>query len=188
MRCTQWPTSAVGSGMYCDLNPWLIGFQVLPPSSVRKAPAAEMATKIRLGLLGSRTMVCRHMPPAPGCHLGPVPCPRSPGSSCHECAPSVERKMAASSTPAKTVSGSSSDGSRCHTRLNSHGCCVPSYHWCVVSGAPVSGETSYTNLLLSPAGHPCGEVVIPPPGVSHVLPPSLERWMTCPNQPLVWEA
>ena len=31
-----------------------------------------------------------------------------------------------------------SDGSRCQTRLNSHGCCVPSYHWCVVSGLPVS--------------------------------------------------
>ena len=27
-------------------------------------------------------MVCRHIPPAPGCHFGPVPCPRRPGSSC----------------------------------------------------------------------------------------------------------
>jgi hypothetical protein len=24
-----------------------------------------------------------------------------------------------------------SDGSRCQTRLNSHGCAVPSYDWCV---------------------------------------------------------
>ena len=38
------------------------------------------------------------------------------------------------------VSGSVSDGSRCQTRLNSQGCCVPSYHWWVVSGLPVSGE------------------------------------------------
>ncbi len=28
-------------------------------------------------------------------------------------------------------SGSLNDGSRCQTRLNSHGCCVPSYHMCV---------------------------------------------------------
>ena len=27
--------------------------------------------------------------------------------------------------------GSVSDGSRCQTRLNSQGCGVPSYHWCV---------------------------------------------------------
>src|SRR5213592_5247316 len=39
MRCTQWPTSAVGSGMYCECNPRLIGFHVLPPSSERNAPA-----------------------------------------------------------------------------------------------------------------------------------------------------
>ena len=43
MRWTQWPTSASGSGMYCECRPRLIGFQVLPPSSVRNAPAAEMA-------------------------------------------------------------------------------------------------------------------------------------------------
>src|SRR5207237_5938327 len=164
--------------MYCDRRPLLIGFQVLPPSSVRKAPAAEMAIHIRLGLLGSRMMVCRHMPPAPGCHLGPVPWPRSPESSCQLCAPSVERKRAASSMPAYTVSGSVREGSRCHTRLNSQGCCVPSYHWCVVSGFPVSGDVSYTNLLLSPLGVPSGVVVGSPggvPGWCHVLPPSSER-------------
>ena len=43
--------------------------------------------------------------------------------------PSAERKSAASSTPARTTSGSSADGSRCQTRLNSQGCGVPSYHW-----------------------------------------------------------
>ena len=36
--------------MYWECSPRLIGFQVLPPSSVRKAPAAEMAMKIRLGI------------------------------------------------------------------------------------------------------------------------------------------
>src|SRR5215470_7437808 len=108
--------------MYLEYRPLLIGFQVLPPSSVRKAPAAEIATQIRCGLLGSRIIVCRHIPPAPGCHFGPVPCPRSPGSSLQFLPPSVERKIAASSTPAKTVSASVREGSRCHTRLNSQGC------------------------------------------------------------------
>ena len=52
----------VGSGnSYADFNPLLIGVHVLPPSSVRKAPAAEMATKMRLGLVGSRRIVCRHI-------------------------------------------------------------------------------------------------------------------------------
>src|SRR5581483_605368 len=114
--------------MYCEYRPLFIGFQVTPPSSVRNAPAAEMAIHIRFGLLGSRITVCKHMPPAPGCHLGPVPCPRRLESSCQLFPPSVERKIAASSTPAYTVSESVSEGSMCQTRLNSHGCCVPSYH------------------------------------------------------------
>src|SRR2546425_8368116 len=80
---------------------------------------------MRLGLLGSCMMVCRTIPPAPGCQRCPFAL-RSPASSCHVCPPSVERNKAASSTPAKTVSGSVRDGSRCQTRLNSHGCCVPS--------------------------------------------------------------
>src|SRR5881394_167643 len=128
------------------------------------------------------------MPPAPGCHWGPVPWPRSPASSCHVVPASLERNSAASSTPAYTMSGSVGEGSRCQTRLNSHGCCVPSYHWCVVSGFPVCGVTSYTNLLLSPLGISPGCAVTPPPGVSHVLPPSLERWITCPNHPLDCES
>src|SRR6266516_45562 len=57
MRWTQWPTSAFGSGMYCECRPRLIGRHVLPPSSVRNAPAAEMAMYIRWGLLGSRRIV-----------------------------------------------------------------------------------------------------------------------------------
>src|SRR5712692_4437864 len=65
------------------------------------------------------------------------------------------------------MSGSVSDGSRCQTRANSQGCGVPSYHRCV------PGTPSYTNLL--PTG-------------SQVLPPSLERWIIWPNQPLVCDA
>src|SRR3990172_9258377 len=47
------------------------------------------------------------------------------------------------------------------------------------------------NLLLSPLGIPSGVVVGSPggvPGWCQVLPPSLERWMICPNQPLVCDA
>src|ERR1700676_4972792 len=167
MRCTQWPTSAVGSGMYWETSPRLMGSHVAPLSLLRNAPAAEMAMNIRLASLGSRRMVCRHNPPAPGCQRGPEPWPRSPESSCQVCPASVERNNAASSTPAYTVSGSVRDGSRCQTRLNSQGCGVPSYRYCV------PGTPSYTNLL--PTG-------------SHVWPPSFERWITCPDQLLDCDA
>ena len=53
---------------------------------------------------------------------------RRPGSHVQVLPPSVVLKIAASSTPAYAVSGSESEGSTCQTRLNSHGCCVPSYH------------------------------------------------------------
>src|SRR5437879_7615485 len=161
--------------MYCDLSPRLIGFHVVPPSSVRNAPADEIATNIRLGSFGSWMIGCRHKPPPPGCHCGPVPWPRSPESSFQFSPPSVERKRAASSTPAYTVSGSANEGSRCQTRLNSHGRCDPSYHWCVVSGLPGSADASYTNLLLSPFGMPSCAVAGAPggaPGSCRVLPPS----------------
>src|SRR6266567_3533137 len=154
MWCTQCPTSAVGSGMKFDTSPLLIGFHVLPASSLLNAPAAEIATYMRPMLCGSSTMLCRHMPPAPGVQCEPVSCLRSPDSSVHEAPPSVDSNSAASSTPAYTLSGSVSDGSRCHTRLNSHGCGVPSYHWWV------PGTPSYANLF------PIG---------SHVAPPSFER-------------
>src|SRR6185312_742034 len=122
---------------------------------------------IRCEFFGSNRIVCKHIPPAPGCHFGPVPCPRSPGNSAQLCPPSVVLNIAASSTPASTVSGSVSDGSICQTRLNSHGCGVPSYHWCV------PGVPSYTNLF--------------PTGV-HVFPPSFDRCTCCPNHELDCDA
>src|SRR5262249_4518204 len=141
-RCTQKPTSGAGSGRYLDVSPRFFGDHVWPASSVQNTPAAEMAMNTRRGFFGSRMIVCRPIPPAPGCHFGPDSWPRSPGSSCQLFPPSLVRKMAASSTPAYTVSGSVSDGSRCQTRLNSQGCCVPSYHWCVVRGLRVLGDVS----------------------------------------------
>jgi hypothetical protein len=73
MRWTQCPTSASGLGMPSDFRPRLIGRQVVPPSSVRNAPAAEMAMNIRAGSLGSSRMVWRQRPPAPGCQCEPDP-------------------------------------------------------------------------------------------------------------------
>src|SRR3984957_19342433 len=120
-------------------------------------------------------IVCRHIPPAPGPQLEPVSWPRSPGNSLQYSPPSVEWNSAASSMPAYTTSAFVSDGSRCHTRLNSQGCCVPSYHWCVVSGFPVSSDASYTNLLLSPAAWPGSSLASgAEPGWCQVLPPSSE--------------
>ena len=100
------------------------------------------------------------MPPAPGCQAEPEHS-RRPGSSCQVLPPSPERKIAASSTPAYTVSGSCRDGSRCQTRANSQGCGVPSYQRCV------PGTPSYWNSF---------------PTVCQVFPPSSERWISCPNQ------
>src|SRR6202166_712430 len=110
---------------------------------------------------------CKHIPPAPGCQRGPEPCLRNPEISSQFCPPSFDRNKAASSIPACTVSGSVNDGSKCQTRLNSHGCGLPSYHWCV------PGTPSYSNLL--PTGF-------------HVAPPSSERCTTCPNQPELCDA
>src|SRR2546422_5945140 len=50
---------------------------------------------------------------------------------------------------------------------------------------PRSTLFPYTTLFRS---MPSAVLVIPPPGVSHVLPPSQERWMTWPNHPLVCDA
>lgn len=41
--CTQCPISAEGSGRKFELSPWVAIFQLSPPSSLRKAPAEEIA-------------------------------------------------------------------------------------------------------------------------------------------------
>ena len=69
MRCTQWPTSAFGSGMYCDFKP---AVDRLP--GLAAVVGAERAGRgdgdvDALGLFGSSRIVCRPMPPAPGCPL-----------------------------------------------------------------------------------------------------------------------
>ncbi len=74
--------------------------QLSPPSSVRNTPAADMAMNMRCGFPGSSKTECRHMPPAPGCQAGPVPCLRNPDSSCQVWPPSLDWNNAASSIPA----------------------------------------------------------------------------------------
>ncbi len=99
--CTQKPTSGSSSGSVpCDRSPRLTGRQAAPPSSLRNVPAAEIATNIRPACSGSRMIVCRHIPPAPGCQPGPDSCVRSPVSSVQVAPPSPVRNSAASSTPA----------------------------------------------------------------------------------------
>ena len=118
--------------------------------------------KIRPGWLGSSRIVCRHIPPAPGCQERRRVVAAQPGQLLPGLAAvgrteqrgvldaGVDRVRDRSATargarPARTPTGAG----------------VPSYHRCVPVGP------SYTNLL---------------PTASQVLPPSLERWITCPNQ------
>ena len=85
----------------------------------------------------------------------PVPWPRRPASSCQSGrrrSIGTARRLPRRRRP---CSGSVSDGSRCQTRLNSHGCCVPSYHWCVVSGLPVGGRV-VDELVALALGHAFG--------------------------------
>ena len=48
------------------MQPAIDRLPCFPASSVRNAPADEIAMKMRSGLSGSRRIVCRHIPPAPG--------------------------------------------------------------------------------------------------------------------------
>ena len=65
--------------MYCDCRPRLIGFHVLPPSSVRNAPAAEMAMNMRFGFFGiEQDRVQAHSARA-RLPVGPVSWSRRPG-------------------------------------------------------------------------------------------------------------
>ena len=101
MRCTQWPTSASGSGMLFDLQPAVDR----PPSlrrhrRVRNAPAAEMAMKIRLRIArieDDRVQAHAARARLPRCGRSRVRA--SPEAPATFAPPSVERKIAASSTP-----------------------------------------------------------------------------------------
>ena len=133
-----------------------------PPSSVRNAPAAEIATKMRCGSCGSKTIVCRHMPPAPGCHAGPVPCRRNPLSSCQFCAAVGRAKERGVFDPGVTVSGSVSDG-RGARRAR-----TPTGAACRRTTDACRGRRRRQR---------CSRPV------AHVVPPSSERCISCPNQP-----
>ena len=70
-----------GRGMPSDSRPLLTGCQVTPRVIGAEDARRGDGDEDPVGVLGSSTMVCRHMPPAPGCHCGPEPCSRSPASS-----------------------------------------------------------------------------------------------------------
>ena len=154
MRWTQWPTSALGSGMYCDSQ---AAVDRLPRSCRRRRCETRRRRRSRCrcasGSLRSSRIVCRPMPPAPGCHLGPArgrAGRRVRARSCRRRWCGRSRRLR---RRRRRCSGSVSDGSRCQTRLNSHGCCVPSYHWCVVSGF---GGGVVDELVALALGHAVG--------------------------------
>jgi hypothetical protein len=153
-----------GFGMCCDLSPWLIGFQV---ARHRRAERASGRDRDKHPLRVRRVEKNRVQPQPAGAgrHVAPVPCLRSPASSLHVWPRSWSEQRGVFD-PAYTVSGSVSDGSKCQTRLNSHGCGVPSYH-CACR-------------------HPFVRKIVA--GRFPVLPPSFERCTTWPNQLLDCEA
>ena len=165
MRWTQWPTSASGSGMYVrDAGPWLIGFHVVPPSSVRKAPAAEMAMydALRVG----RVEQDRVQAQAAGAGL-----PVRPGAVLAQAGQLVPRRAAVGRAEEGRVLDAGVDrvgiGQR---RLEvPHALELPRVRRAVVPLVRARARRRMRTCCR--------------PG-SKVLPPSSERWISCPNQPL----
>jgi hypothetical protein len=112
-------------------------------------------------------MVCRHMPPAPGCQCGPVPWPRRPESSCQFWPPSVERNSAASSTPGVD-----------RVRIGERGLQMP-------DALELPGMRRAVVPLVRAGDAVVDELVAHRlPGLAAVV----ERWINCPNQPLDCDA
>ena len=113
-------------------------------------------------------MVCRHRPPAPGCHAGPVPCSRRPGSSFQLWPPSVAAEQRRVLDPGVDGVGIVERRARDArpARTARDGACRRTTGGC-------RGRSAYSNLL--PTG-------------SQVLPPSFERWINWPNQLVLCDA
>ena len=90
------------------------GTHVSPPSSVRNAPAAEIAAYICFGSFGS-IWIEWQLPPAPGCHCSRVSCWTSPITGDHVSPLSSDRKSAPGVAPRNSVSGSLSWPGACQT-------------------------------------------------------------------------
>ena len=178
--------------MYWDFSPRLIGFQVLPPSSVRKAPAAEMAMNMRLGLLWiEKDGVQSH---AAGAGL-----PLRSGAVAAQ---------AGQLMPGLAAIGGAEQGGVLHAGVDDVGIAqrrlqmpdaleLPGMLRAVVPLVRrerlAAFPEKYRRRTCCSRPWACrrGAVVGSPggvPGWCQVLPPSSERWMTCPNQPLVCDA
>ena len=133
-------------------------------------------------------MVCRHIPPAPGCHLGP-------GSVTAQSGEFVPGLAAVGRAEQRGVFDSGID----RVWLGERRLEVPDpleFPGMLRAVVPLMrgerfaglGGSVVGELVALASGIPPGPGCGPPPGISQVLPPSLERWITCPNQPLVCDA
>ena len=123
--------------------------------------------KMRFGLFGSRRMVCRHMPPAPGCQRCPL----------------ALRK------PGKLLPGLAAVGGAEHRRVLRAGIdrVGVGQRRFEMPDALELPRMLRAVVPLVRAGHAVVDELVAAPG-SQVLPPSSERWIICPNQPLVCDA
>ncbi len=129
MRCTQWPTSASGSGSVLRLQPLVDRLPGL--AAIVGAERARRRNRDRTCASGSSDRErwcagpCRPRPASTLAASGRAS-PAVPASSAAIGALEEGRILHARIDRLRIVS----EGSRCQTRLNSHGCGVPSYHWC----------------------------------------------------------
>ena len=141
--------------MYCERSPLLIGFHCLAAIIGAKRPRRRNRNIHALRIAGIENdrvqahAACARLPLWVRCRDRAGRAVRS-SSRRHRSSgksPHLPRRR-------KPCSDPSSEGSTCHTRLNSHGCCVPSYHWCVVSGLPVSATCRIRTYCCSLFGGP----------------------------------
>ena len=74
--CMLFTPLRAGAAHIMQLRPvWIEHSPPLPNDRIEtnrwRAGSQELGLNIRLGSLGSKRTVCRHIPPAPGCQRGP---------------------------------------------------------------------------------------------------------------------
>ena len=115
--CTQVPTSVCFGAPGYFATALLIAVHDFPPSSVRHAPHAEIATNIRFSFAGSSWIECADIPPAPGIHFFRVGWLFRLTTGSHVFPSSSVRNSPAGAVPAYSTPFSPfRPGSMCHTR------------------------------------------------------------------------